>query len=136
MDNNKYPPSDLSNEAIKYRFFQKVNKTDQCWLWLGTINQYGYGMFRKGKDTITTGAHRISYELFIGEIPFGLELDHKCRVRNCVNPKHLEAVTRKENASRIKQKPLRKIDLEIERRQKINRINWKNLEKELLKISI
>jgi len=77
-------------------FWAKVKKTEHCWLWTGCIKSNGYGTYGKeGKY-----AHRISYVLTRGEIPLGLQLDHLCRVRNCVNPDHLEAVTRKENIRR------------------------------------
>lgn len=68
-----------------------------CWLWLGACSR-GYGYFSsKGKNIL---AHRFSYEEFVGQIPEGLQLDHLCRVRCCVNPAHLEAVTSKENFHR------------------------------------
>lgn len=65
-----------------------------CWLWIGGVNAHGYGVFRKGL------AHRWSYRRYRGEIPKGLELDHLCRTRCCINPDHLEAVTHKENCLR------------------------------------
>lgn len=57
-----------------------------CWLWLGPICTGGYGTI--GRDR----AHRVSYELYRGLIPEGLDIDHLCRVRSCVNPWHLEPV--------------------------------------------
>lgn len=69
-----------------------------CWIWAGAINWKGYGRFwLSGK---LKSAHRISYEWFIGEIPKGLQIDHLCRVRCCVNPNHLEPVTPQINSSR------------------------------------
>lgn len=80
------------------RFLPKVNKTDTCWLWGGDKNQGGYGIFHwRGKHGV---AHRFAYESFIGPIPKGLKLDHLCRVRDCVNPAHLEPVTQQENCKR------------------------------------
>jgi hypothetical protein len=75
-----------------------------CWLWIGTIADTGYGVLsvreeKNGKQS-RRYAHRISYELFVGPIPVGLEIDHKCRVRSCINPDHLEPVTRRENLRR------------------------------------
>ena len=68
-----------------------------CWLWSRGLQSRGYGSYRRlGEYT----AHRVSYRLFVGPIPDGLELDHKCRTKCCVNPKHLEAVTPKENTGR------------------------------------
>ncbi len=70
-----------------------------CWLWYGTINtQTGYGVISAGRKKLL--AHRISYEMTYGPIPVGLEIDHLCRVRSCVNPEHLEAVTHQENVRR------------------------------------
>ena len=68
-----------------------------CWLWTGSIGGGGYGRFKTHR---TTYAHRAAYEMMVGPIPRGLELDHLCRVRRCVNPVHLEAVTRSENQRR------------------------------------
>lgn len=70
-----------------------------CWLWTGATNPNGYGIFRKTTDRNIV-AHRFSYESFVCEVPNGLELDHLCRVRCCVNPDHLEPVTRSENTRR------------------------------------
>lgn len=80
------------------RFWDKVDKTDTCWLWKGRIKKDGYGQFDLGGKSIY--AHRVAYELEVGDIPKGLNLDHLCRVRNCVNPNHLEAVTFRENVLR------------------------------------
>lgn len=85
------------------RFMRHVAvQSDGCWLWTGTVNANGYGTIstRRERPCRTSRAHRIAYELLVGSIPDGLELDHKCRVRRCVNPEHLEAVTRKVNVGR------------------------------------
>jgi hypothetical protein len=72
-----------------------------CWLWTGSTTVLGYGQIgaggRYGKPLM---AHRVSYEMHIGPIPKGLELDHLCRVPCCVNPKHLSPVTHAENLRR------------------------------------
>jgi hypothetical protein len=65
-----------------------------CWIWQGRIDYKGYG--RRGDDL----AHRLSYQQHVGPIPAGLQLDHLCRVRACVNPTHLEPVTNAENQRR------------------------------------
>lgn len=86
------------------RFMAKVEKTEACWLWVGCVHPGGYGKFfvRKVQSrTILVYAHRWSYEHFIGPIPDGLEVDHLCRVRHCVNPDHLEPVTKAENVARV-----------------------------------
>ena len=81
------------------RFWAKVLKADGCWYWNGYIGAKGYGYFKaKGPQPIL--AHRYSYELHKGPIPDGLEVDHVCRVRHCVNPQHLELVTHAENLRR------------------------------------
>jgi hypothetical protein len=80
------------------RFWSKVTFTESCWLWTSSIDRGGYGQFDLGnKSTI---AHRWAYEFCVGDIPEGLDLDHLCRVRHCVNPDHLEPVTRSENMRR------------------------------------
>jgi len=66
-----------------------------CWLWLTGLMPAGYGCFRYQGKTLL--AHRISYEVAKGPIPHGLQIDHICRVRCCVNPDHLRCVTIREN---------------------------------------
>jgi len=75
----------------------KVNSAG-CWLWMRQINRYGYATYRKSKKTLFV--HRLTYTLVKGPIPSGLQIDHLCRVRHCVNPAHLEAVTKAENILR------------------------------------
>ena len=79
------------------RFLGQVQKTNECWLWTGHLSR-GYGRFTIAKRSYL--AHRLSYELHIGLIPEGLQIDHLCRVRHCVNPHHLEPVTCRENLLR------------------------------------
>jgi len=88
------------------RFFAKVevSKTSfyngsPCWEWAACLNRGGYGQFKYKRET-SLAAHRRIYQWFVGTIPDGLELDHLCRVRHCVNPAHLEAVTHRENGLR------------------------------------
>lgn len=70
-----------------------------CWLWTGATGKVGYGIFNKGRKDFVA-AHRYSYELHKGSIGEGLTIDHLCRVRCCVNPDHLEAVSLRENIIR------------------------------------
>lgn len=71
-----------------------------CWLWTGSRDGNGYGMVFVDNARGARRAHRVMYELMVGSIPSGLTLDHLCRVRHCVNPAHLEPVTRTENVLR------------------------------------
>ena len=82
------------------RFMAKVDTTAPggCWLWTAHRNADGYGVFRF--DGQMGGAHRFAYRLLVGPVPEGMELDHLCRVRHCVNPDHLEVVTHAENVRR------------------------------------
>lgn len=80
------------------RFWKKVEKSNGCWEWTASKDPHGYGTVRNDKKTL--GAHRVSYELIVGKIPDGLDLDHLCRNPGCVNPAHLEPVTHRENVRR------------------------------------
>lgn len=84
------------------RFWAKVPiKGIGCWLWTGCRTPKGYGQIRLTKTGPTRpkiiAAHRLSYNVHVGEIPAGLEIDHICRNRLCVNPAHLRTVTRRDN---------------------------------------
>ena len=83
---------------VEERFWSKVEITDNCWNWRAGDNGHGYGLFWYGKKYHV--AHRFSLKLFNIEIPQGLEVDHLCRNRGCVNPNHMELVTRRENVIR------------------------------------
>ena len=93
------------NEKDQRRFLAKVGLPDEqgCMPWLASVDAYGYGQIalcangrqRNGK------AHRIMHELFIGPIPAGLDVDHRCGNRICVAPDHLRAATRKQNMENL-----------------------------------
>lgn len=82
------------------RFWSKVALVgpDECWLWTASLDRHGYGRFWSGTKMVR--AYRFAYESTFGLIPPGLELDHLCRVRKCVNPWHLEIVTCRDNILR------------------------------------
>lgn len=82
------------------KFWNRVDKgkPDECWIWMGAKQKNGYGRFWNGNRNVLT--HRYSYELSFGIIPKGMTIDHLCRNRGCVNPKHLEVVDMRENILR------------------------------------
>lgn len=84
-------------KTTEQRFWDKVDKTDTCWLWTGTKIRNGYGRFKSNGRLVLS--HRYSYSLF-QEIPSGLDIDHLCRTPSCVRPDHLEATTRRVNVVR------------------------------------
>jgi hypothetical protein len=77
------------------RFWSKVDMSGECWEWLGTRQDGGYGQFSVNKRY--QYAHRLSFELAHGEIPPKTEIDHVCHNRACVNPGHLRLATSSQN---------------------------------------
>ncbi len=85
------------------RFWPKVDREADGghWIWTGAHDHHGYGRIQRGgRAGGILKAHRVAYELVVGPIPEGLEIDHLCRVSSCVNPAHLESVTHLTNMRR------------------------------------
>jgi hypothetical protein len=83
------------------RLWDRVTKHPEgCWEWTGPLTQ-GYGVIGAGgRHAGLIRTHRLSYELLVGPIPEGLQIDHLCKNRKCCNPEHLEPVTGAENVRR------------------------------------
>ena len=87
-------------KSLEDRLWAKINRSgpEECWEWTGARISTGYGRIRiNGR---TASAHRTVYELFVKPIPDGLTIDHLCRNRACMNPRHMEPVSHKVNTLR------------------------------------
>ena len=81
-------------EEAEAAFESRISRTAACWLWQGGRNNSGYGSFRG------QGVHRYAYEKWVGPIAPRMTIDHLCKVKLCINPTHLEAVSLRENILR------------------------------------
>ncbi len=90
---------ELEEEKLKSFLISRIKKIGNCWIWQNpTLNTYGYAQIHYKNKRILV--HRLSYELFKGQLTTGLVIDHLCRNKLCINPEHLELVTIKENILR------------------------------------
>jgi hypothetical protein len=80
------------------RFWEKVDRTGDCWLWLASRNEGGYGLFWDGTAGVL--AHRFAYGQLVGPVSDGLDHRPTCP-KNCVNPAHLRPVTQKQNMENL-----------------------------------
>lgn len=93
----KHGSTDDPRKTPQQRFWAKVQKTESCWLWTAYRDEeIGYG--QASIDGRPQWAHRVAYRWANGPIPHGMEIDHVCHVRHCVNPEHLRLATKKQNA--------------------------------------
>ena len=83
-------------KSIDQRFWDRVDKFGDCWIWTGNVTDKGYGTVTRGDGT-STYVHCRSWELHCGPIPDGMLVDHLCHVRRCVNPEHLRLATPQQN---------------------------------------
>jgi len=98
-DNSRAPLAPRPLAKRVHTWIKKYSScSGECWLWQGTTDRNGYGYV--GVHGRTIPVHRVVYEFFVGTVPDGLEIDHLCRRRNCINPFHLRPVTHEENMAR------------------------------------
>lgn len=100
----------LTDQRLARRLLAKIRVEDKghetpCWVWTGSLSEHGYGCvwFRdaqSGRRSANYRAYRLIYEKLVGPIPRHLEIDHLCRVRQCVRPDHMDLVTHAENNRR------------------------------------
>ncbi len=101
----------VAKPSTAERFWSRVQKTETCWLWTGTITPAGYGRVKINGTNVP--AHRYAYELTRGPVPNGMTLDHcchnedvacqggpQCLHRRCVTPSHLEVASSRDNTLR------------------------------------
>lgn len=102
----------IDRMATKYQ----VNNETGCWDWTASKSHFGYGRIRLTENgrSVVRYAHRVMYELIKGHVAAGLDLDHLCRNPSCINPAHLEPVTRQVNV-------IRGINPQLSRDRKLSR---------------
>jgi hypothetical protein len=85
--------------TIEQRFTAFTKRTEGCDIWQGQLDANGYGRFKL--DNKPRRAHRVAYELFIGELSDGAVVHHRCGNRACVRPEHLQATTHQDNLAEM-----------------------------------
>lgn len=85
-------------KPIEERLLARSVRVGGCLIWMGHRIRTVYGVFKVANRS--RRVHRVAYEVWVGPIPDGLEIDHLCRNRACIEPSHLEAVTHRENIAR------------------------------------
>jgi len=94
-------PNQLRRFLPKLRFEERDEDLGECWIWTAAKTPLGYGKLGEGGHSgRTLAAHRLSFEHFVGSIADGLQIDHLCRVKACVNPRHLQSVAAAVNVQR------------------------------------
>jgi HNH endonuclease len=83
--------------ALPEKLLRNHEKIGECWIWLGAPARKGYGAVSMGRGK-TMQVHRLSYQTFVGPIPEGALICHKCNTPLCINPAHLYAGTQRDNA--------------------------------------
>jgi hypothetical protein len=91
-------PESVNEAKLLARLLSRVDMPTGCWQWTGADDGNGYGTI--DVEGTPRKTHRVAYLLFRGTIPEGMEPDHLCRNRRCINPWHLELVTKRENILR------------------------------------
>ncbi|MUN41494.1 HNH endonuclease signature motif containing protein [Actinomadura litoris] len=88
-------------KPLDERLWARIDADGPCWLWTGAKHRNGYGAINRGRRGLGTAVvHRFVWELLVGPVPEGMDLDHLCRVRECCNPDHLQPVSRPDNVAR------------------------------------